>query len=133
MLKNKKLSKAIARASWTTFKNILKYKCLWYNRDLIELDTYFPSSKLCSNCGNKKKELKLSDRIYNCENCGFSCDRDINAAINLVNSYPTVKNTESYSTNLNLKNNGTDFLFSPNCKLSCSPCSTIVGIVTYIG
>lgn len=98
MLKNKKLSKAIVGASWTMFKNILKYKCLWYNRNLIELDTYFPSSKLCSNCGNKKKELKLSNRIYNCENCGFSCDRDINAAKNLVNSYPTVKNTESYAS-----------------------------------
>lgn len=45
-----------------------------------------------------KEELELSDRIYNCENCGFSCDRDINAAINLVNSYPTVKNTESYAS-----------------------------------
>ena len=98
MLKNKKLSKAITRVSWTIFKNILKYKCIWYNRDLIELDTYFPSSKLCSNCGNKKKELTLLDRIYNCENCGFSCDRDINAAKNLVNSYPTVKNTESYAS-----------------------------------
>ena len=50
-------------------------------------DKFYPSSKKCSKCGNLKENLKLSDRIYNCNYCGLKLDRDINAAINLKNCF----------------------------------------------
>lgn len=83
MIKNKKLSKAIQDVSWSTFISILEYKCLWYNRELFKIPTYYASSKTCSNCGNKKEDLKLSDRVYNCEFCGISLNRDLNASYNI--------------------------------------------------
>ena len=93
MIKNNKLAKAILETSWRQFINILEYKCKWYNKDLIRSNTFFASSKICSNCGHKKENLKLTDRIYKCNNCNFELQRDVNAAKNLVNNYPTVKNT----------------------------------------
>lgn len=82
MMKNKHLSKAIAEQCFNTFKNILTYKSNFYGIDIIIADRFYPSSKTCSKCGNIKKDLKLSDRVYKCE-CGFELDRDLNAAINL--------------------------------------------------
>jgi putative transposase len=83
MIKNRKLSKAIQDVSWSTFISILEYKCLWYNKELFKIPTFYPSSKLCSACGNKKEDLKLSDRVYNCESCGISLNRDLNASYNI--------------------------------------------------
>lgn len=83
MIKNRKLSKAIQDVSWSTFISILEYKCIWYRRELFKIPTYYPSSKLCSACGNKKEDLKLSDRVYNCESCGISLNRDLNASYNI--------------------------------------------------
>ena len=83
MMKNKRLSKAIAKQSLYNFKSILKYKCENYGIEYIEADKIFPSSKLCSVCGNIKKALKLSDRIYKCSCCGNEIDRDLQASINL--------------------------------------------------
>lgn len=83
MIKNRKLSKAIQDVSWSSFISILEYKCLWYGRDLIKIPSFYPSSKLCSSCGNKKDDLKLSDRVYNCKSCGISLDRDLNASYNI--------------------------------------------------
>lgn len=60
-------------------------KCLEYKVKLRILDRYYPSTKLCSRCGSKKY-MSLSDRIYNCPNCGLNIDRDINAAINIYNA-----------------------------------------------
>ena len=54
-----------------------------YGIEIRKSDKFFASSKICSNCGNKNKKLKLSDRIYICPKCGFKVDRDINSAINL--------------------------------------------------
>lgn len=85
MIKNRKLSKSIQDVSWSNFISILEYKCAWYNKELIKIPTYYASSKLCSNCGNKKEDLKLSDRIYNCNSCKISIDRDLNAATNIKN------------------------------------------------
>ena len=51
----------------------------YYNRVVIEADTFYPSSKICSNCGSLKSDLKLSDRIYHCDECKISLDRDYNA------------------------------------------------------
>lgn len=85
MVRNHKLAKSINDVSWSLLTGQLEYKCKWYGRELIKVDTFFPSSKTCSNCGNIKKELKLSERVYNCEVCSFSLDRDVNAAINIRN------------------------------------------------
>lgn len=84
MLKNKHLSKAIQEQKFYEFKRQIKYKSSWNNIEFIQVDRFYPSSKLCSCCGNIKKDLKLSDRIYKCE-CGNVIDRDLNAAINLEN------------------------------------------------
>lgn len=82
MKKNKHLSKAIQEQKLSEFRWQLEYKCQWYGVRLIIADRFFPSSKLCSECGQVKKDLKLSDRIYMCD-CGLRIDRDLNASINL--------------------------------------------------
>ncbi len=84
MLKNHKLAKSISDCSWSKFVELLKYKASWYGRELSQINTFFPSSKLCSECGNIKKDLTLKDRVYRCENCGLEIDRDYNAAINIL-------------------------------------------------
>ena len=86
MMKNKRLSHAIAEQKLYEFSKQLEYKCLWYGVELIKADRFYPSSKLCSCCGHVKKDLRLSDRVYRCE-CGNVIDRDLQAAINLKN-YP---------------------------------------------
>jgi putative transposase len=82
MMKNRHLSKAIQEQCLYTFANILEYKTKFYGINLVKADRWFPSSKMCSSCGQIKKDLKLSDRIYKCD-CGLMIDRDLNAAINL--------------------------------------------------
>lgn len=83
MMKNKHLSKAIAEQGFYEFIRQMKYKCEWNGIEFIQADRFYPSSKTCSCCGSIKKDLKLSDRTYTCENCGTVIDRDYNAAINL--------------------------------------------------
>lgn len=83
MLKNRKLSRAISEAGFYEFARQLEYKCRLWGIEFLKADRFFPSSKLCSNCGCKKDKLKLSERIYHCEHCGNVMDRDLNAAINL--------------------------------------------------
>jgi putative transposase len=83
MIKNKHLSLSITDASWSKFINYLEYKANWYGKKLIKIHKFFPSSKTCSNCGSVKSELKLSERIFRCTECGFEIDRDLNAAINI--------------------------------------------------
>ena len=87
MMKNRHLAKAIAEQKLYEFKRQLEYKCLWYGVELIIADRFYPSSKTCCKCGNIKKDLKLSDRIYKCSECSNTIDRDLQAAINLKN-YP---------------------------------------------
>ena len=82
MMKNKHLSKAIQEQCLYEFFRQIQYKSSWNNIEFIEADRYFPSSKLCSCCGNIKKDLKLSDRLYICE-CGNIIDRDYQASLNL--------------------------------------------------
>src|SRR5690606_7392768 len=84
MLKNPKLARSISDASWGIFLKMLEYKSYWYGRELIKINTYFPSSKTCSNCGNIKEKLTLSERKYSCDNCGFEEDRDLNASLNIL-------------------------------------------------
>jgi len=83
MVKNRKLAKSISDAGFSTFFRILKYKSEWYGKELVQTGRFEPTSKTCSNCGNVKKELKLSERTYHCEVCKHSQDRDLNAAINI--------------------------------------------------
>lgn len=90
MLKNPRLARAIQEENLSRFRQILAYKCKRYGINLVIADRYYPSSKTCSNCGNIKHNLKLSDRTYKCECCGLTIDRDYNAALNLEN-YPKIK------------------------------------------
>jgi len=83
MLKNHKLAKAISNIGFYEFRRQLEYKCSWYGKELVIADRFYPSSKLCSCCGNKKEDLTLKDRTYRCNNCGVEIDRDFNAAKNL--------------------------------------------------
>lgn len=84
MMKNKHLAKAIGEQNFYKFIEYMKYKCKWNGIEFIQVDRFYPSSKKCSCCGNIKKDLKLSDRVYVCK-CGLNIDRDLNAAINLKN------------------------------------------------
>ena len=84
MLKNHKLASAIADCGFYEFKRQLSYKCDWYGSKLVIVDRFYPSSQLCSHCGQKQK-MPLQKRTYECSNCGFTADRDFKAAINLEN------------------------------------------------
>ena len=83
MMKNRHLSKAIQEQNFFSIRTKLINKCKERNIELRLVDTFYPSSKTCSCCGNIKKDLKLNDRIYKCSNCGIEIDRDYNASINL--------------------------------------------------
>ena len=84
MMKNRHLADAIAKQNFYELKRQIKYKCERAGILFVEADRLFPSSKKCSCCGQIKKNLKLSDRIYRCEACGLVIDRDLNASINLA-------------------------------------------------
>ena len=85
LMKNKHTAKSIADAKWYEFRRQILYKAELYGIEVILADRFYPSSKTCSCCGNYKKDLKLKDRTYVCDECGLKIDRDINAAINLAN------------------------------------------------
>lgn len=86
MMNNHKLAKAIADMGFYEFRRQLEYKAKLYGSKLVIVDRWFPSSKTCSFCGVKKETLTLSERVFHCEHCKFSLDRDWNAAINLRNA-----------------------------------------------
>lgn len=83
MMKNRHLSKAVAQQKFFEFRVKLINKCKENNIELRIVDRWYPSSKLCHDCGHIKKDLKLSDRTYVCSKCGYIEDRDINASLNL--------------------------------------------------
>ena len=85
MMKNKHLAEKIAEQKFYEFKRQMKYKCQFNKIEFALADRWYPSSKDCSHCGNIKKDLKLSDRTYICNECGLVIDRDKNASINLGN------------------------------------------------
>jgi putative transposase len=85
MMKNRKLSKSIQDASWGRILSQLDYKCKKAGKLLLQCGRFDASSKLCSSCGNKKKELTLDIRTYECESCNLTLDRDVNAALNIIN------------------------------------------------
>ena len=82
MMKNKHLAKSVAQQKFYEFRTKLNNKCNVLGIELRIVDRFYPSSKLCHSCGQIKKDLKLSDRVYKCD-CGYEEDRDYNASINL--------------------------------------------------
>ena len=94
MIKNHNLTQHLLDVSFGEIKRQLIYKCKWHGVELIFADRFYPSSKLCSKCGYKKEKLKLSERIYHCESCKISIDRDLNASINLANLGTTHSTSE---------------------------------------
>ncbi|MET2716245.1 RNA-guided endonuclease TnpB family protein [Streptomyces harbinensis] len=84
MVKNRSLARAISDASWSEFRALLEYKAQWYGREVITVDRFFPSSRLCSHCGTLARRMPLHIRTWTCESCDTSHDRDVNAAKNLL-------------------------------------------------
>jgi putative transposase len=83
MLANRKLAASIADMGFYELRRQLEYKTQLYGSELVVVDRFYPSSKTCSHCGTKKESLLLQERVFKCGHCGFECDRDLNAAINL--------------------------------------------------
>ena len=84
MMKNHCLAQAISDVSWSKFVNMLKYKAEWYGKNIIQINRFSPSSKMCNHCGWIKKDLTLNDRTWKCGSCDEEVDRDINAAKNIL-------------------------------------------------
>ena len=95
MMKNRHLSKAIQQQEFRKCRTQLEYKCKLNNIELVVADRYFPSSKRCSCCGAIKKDLKLKDRLYHCNECGIELDRDFNASKNLEKYYKERKSQKA--------------------------------------
>lgn len=96
MMQNGHLAKSIGDAGWAQFVNFVTYKQAWAGGEVKHVDRFFPSSKLCFDCGHKNTNLKLHQREWVCTNCGTIHDRDTNAAINILKQ-STVGTTESYA------------------------------------
>jgi putative transposase len=83
MVKNHRLARAISDAAWREFRSMLEYKAVWYGREVITVDRWFPSSRLCSACNTLQNRTLLNVRTWTCD-CGMTHDRDVNAANNLL-------------------------------------------------
>jgi IS605 OrfB family transposase len=84
MVKNHNLARSIMDAGWGSLRRMLEYKAELRGCKIIIAPRFFPSSKTCSCCGVIKDELTLDERVFHCDECGFECDRDLNAALNLL-------------------------------------------------
>ncbi|KUN87233.1 transposase [Streptomyces griseoruber] len=84
MVRNRSLARAISDAAWAEFRSMLEYKAAWYGREVIAVDRFFPSSRLCSACGTLQEKMPLHVRTWTCDSCGTTHDRDVNAAQNLL-------------------------------------------------
>ena len=104
MVKNKKLAKAISDVSWSSFIIKLEYKIAENQGKIVKIDRFYPSSKTCSNCGNVKDKLLLSERTYHCNECGYIIDRDLNASINILNAGLKIIEATDATVGTSLKN-----------------------------
>ena len=77
-------NRSILRSGWSSLVDKLSYKAQWYGRMFVQVDRFYPSSRLCNGCGHKYDGLLLSEREWVCESCGTSHDRDVNAALNIL-------------------------------------------------
>ena len=84
MVRNHNLAESICEMNFGEFRRMLEYKAKWYNRKIVFVDRFYPSSKMCHNCGYVNKELRLSDRQWICPQCGEVIERDYNAALNIL-------------------------------------------------
>ena len=84
MSKNHKLAESILEMNFGEFRRILEYKAKWYNRQIVFVDRFYPSSKTCNYCGYVNKQLTLNDRQWVCPQCGQTISRDYNAACNIL-------------------------------------------------
>lgn len=84
LLRNRRLARHISDAGWSELRRQLRYKTSWTGTTLVVANRFYPSSKTCSRCGAVKTKLRLSDRLYQCEQCNLTLDRDVNAARNLA-------------------------------------------------
>ena len=122
MMKNHKLAKAIQDASWSSFITKLEYKITENQGKIVKIDPFYPSSKTCSNCGNVKDKLLLSERTYHCTECGFTIDRDLNASINILNTGLVQIEATDATVGTSLKNQSlrsskkTQILSEKNCE-----------------
>ena len=83
-LAKRAMNRTILRNGWSSFAGKLAYKAQWCGRTLVQVDRFYPSSRLCNNCGHKCDGLLLSEREWVCESCGVLHDRDVNAALNIL-------------------------------------------------
>lgn len=93
MIRNRRLSHSIGQIAWTRLIDMIRYKCEWYDKIFIQVDRFFPSSKLCNHCGYKKEDLTLAIREWVCPDCQTHHDRDINASINILNESLKITST----------------------------------------
>ncbi|MFD9657391.1 RNA-guided endonuclease InsQ/TnpB family protein, partial [Streptomyces mirabilis] len=89
MVKNRKPARAISEAAWNESRSMLEYQAQWYGREVIAVDRWFPSSKLCSACGTLREAMPLNVRTWTCD-CATTHDRDVNAAHSLLAAGPAV-------------------------------------------
>ncbi len=111
MIRNKKLARHIANASWYKFKTMLEYKAQRNNKKVISIDRFAPSSKICNCCGHKLDKLPLSIRKWVCSNCNTMHDRDINAAKNIA-KFAQIKLADGLGHSLAAKSSSTSKLIS---------------------
>jgi putative transposase len=84
MISNRKLARAVSDQGFGDVRRMLGYKTGWNGGTLVMADRWFPSSKTCAACGWRKPSLSLAERTFACESCGYTGDRDVNAARNLL-------------------------------------------------
>lgn len=116
MVKNHCLAKSISDAGWSQLVTMIDYKSKWYGKTMVKIDRFFPSSKTCSCCGHKMKEMDLSVRDWRCAKCGATHDRDVNAAINILDEgFRKISAEESPALNGHRKGNFLDEIPATKC------------------
>ena len=118
IMKNSKLARSVSDIGWYEFNRQLEYKAKWNSKHFVKIDRFFASSKICNECGNKKVDLTLKDRMYVCKNCGNTLDRDFNASKNIRDEGIRI---------LNIKNTGGQSGINAcgDGKIAESPCDSV--------